>query len=176
MSSREDGFSLNNLTIHCYRQRHMNNTIPECNNTHWWYMTTSHHSSCRSCVSLCWWHQPSSPEEKGSQQSHIPTLCSWHVAPSGNITLQTPTLEYTNTFLQRHCQKAVEAGTWSGDNFHSKLNYSCTGQQISGQLQKWRNAGDLYGKVMVRHLGSGEAKHHQRLRSSSQRVDSDLAR
>lgn len=134
-------------------------------------MTTCHHSSCRSCVCLCWWHQPSSPEEKGSQQSHVPTLRSWHVAPSGNITLQTQALECTNTFSQRHCQTAVEAGTWSRDNFHSKLHFSL--YWANEPTDKWPAAsvGDLhsYGMVMVRHLDSGEVKHHQRLRSSSRR-------
>lgn len=120
---------------------------------------------------LCWWHPPPSPEVKGSQQSHVPTLCSWHVGPSGNVTPQT--LEYTNTLLQRHCQTVVEACSYmSGNNFHSKLHYSCTGQmsqQMSSRLQHGirvvfdqTTRRTSYEMLMVRHLGSGGVNHHHR--------------
>lgn len=117
-------------------------------NTQWWYMTTCHHSSCRSSVGVCWWHPPSSPEDRGSQQSHVSTLSPWHVAPSGSPTNTHTWIHKHNLHKQRHCHAAVEAGPCSGDSFHSKLHYFCTGQmsqQISGRLWKYDFSADIFG-------------------------------
>lgn len=83
-------------------------------------MTTCHHSSCRSSVGVCWWHPPSSPEDRGSQQSHVPTLSPWHVAPSGSPTS-------THTWIHKHTlAKTLPRSSWSWSLLRRQLSFQAS--------------------------------------------------